>query len=144
MKKSLLVYLFVTGIVFLTQAQEVGLRVGNTAIDAVFPTSEYSRIHTDVSIDIDSIYLDALYDFSFRKLGTKGFYWYTGIGPSAIINNPMCFGISGEIGAEYRLSDVPLSLSFDWRPVLWLTDNSSLRAYRFGFNMRYVFKKSRN
>jgi hypothetical protein len=144
MKKSLLLFALVAGIHFLSQAQELGVRFGdvtggNVALDAIFSTSKFSRIHGDVSFGSGSIGLDALYDFTYRKLGNDGFYWYLGAGPSAWLSTPLYLGISGELGAEYRFNDAPISLSLDWRPTMWIIDTTTLNTNSFGFNVRYIF-----
>jgi hypothetical protein len=144
MKKLLLVFALVAGLNHLSQAQEVGIRFGdvtggNVALDAIFSTSKFSRIHGDVSFGRGSIGLDALYDFKYSTLGNEGFYWYLGVGPSAYLSTPLSLGLSGELGAEYRFSDAPISLSLDWRPTMWIIDTTTLKTNRFGFNVRYIF-----
>ncbi len=144
MRKLLLMIALVAGINFVSQAQELGVRFGdvtggNVALDAIFSTSKFSRIHADVSFGHGGIGVDALYDFIYRPLGNDGFYWYLGVGPSVYLNDPLYFGFSGELGAEYRFSDAPISLSLDWRPTLWVIETTTLHTDRFGFNIRYIF-----
>ena len=49
------------------------------------------------------------------------------------------FGISGEIGLEYRFSSVPIAIGADWRPTLWVVGETKFGADSFGLNIRFVF-----
>lgn len=142
MKKILLALLFITAGQF-ASAQELGIRfgdvLGNTvAVDGLFQVGEFSRIHADLSFG-DGVGIEALYDFLYKPLGGEAFNWYVGAGPSMLINDPFYLGFSGELGLDYHFNGVPVSLSLDWRPTLWLIEKTSFRAEGFGLNVRYVF-----
>lgn len=147
MKKLVLVILLGTGMALSSQAQELGVRFGdvtggNVALDVIFSTSKFSRVHADASFGNGGLGLDLLYDFTFRPIGNDGFYWYAGFGPTLLINdvdNDFLFGLSGELGIEYAFQDAPISLSLDWRPVLAVVENTDFYGERFGFNIRFVF-----
>ena len=84
MKKILLVVLLGAGMALSSQAQEIGVRFGdvtggNVALDAIFSTSKFSRIHADISVGNGGVGVDALYDFLYRPIGNDGFYWYVGL-----------------------------------------------------------------
>lgn len=125
-------------------AQELGVRLGDVlgnsaAIDGVFRTGEFNRIHADVSFG-DGVGIEALWDFLYRPLGGEAFNWYVGVGPSLLVgDDPLLFGASGEIGLEYQFSGAPLSLSLDWRPTLVIVEKTAFRSDGFGLNFRYVF-----
>ena len=124
-------------------AQELGIRFGDAvggsvAIDAIFSLGEFSRVHGDLSFG-DGVGLELLYDFLYRPLGNEAFDWYVGAGPSFYFNDPFGLGFSGEIGLEYHFVDVPLALGLDWRPTLWLVENTDFYGGGFGFNVRFVF-----
>ncbi|GGZ31626.1 hypothetical protein GCM10007049_26060 [Echinicola pacifica] len=126
------------------QAQEIGVRFGeghnNVAIDGIFSVGQFSRVHADVSFG-DGVGIDALYDFIYRPITeADGLNWYVGVGPSLIINDPFYFGVSGEIGLEYHF-DFPMAVGLDWRPVVWIVEDTDFRADVFGLNIRYVFGK---
>ena len=128
-----------------SNSQELGIRLGNVsagnvAIDAVFSTSKFSRIHTDLSIG-HGVDIDVLWDFIYRPLGEEAFNWYLGAGPYMQIDDPFWFGVAGEIGLEYRFAGAPLALGFDWRPKLSIVESTDLHFEGFGFNIRYVFGK---
>jgi hypothetical protein len=142
MKKLVVLLSFLT-IGYTASAQELGIRfgdvLGNTvAVDGLFQIGEFSRVHADLSFG-DGVGIEALYDFLYKPLGTDGFSWYVGAGPSMLIDDPFYLGFSGELGLDYHFSAVPISLSLDWRPTFWLIEKTSFRAEGFGLNVRYVF-----
>lgn len=124
-------------------SQEIGVRFGdvlgnNLALDAMFNTGDYHRIHVDLSFGNDFGF-ELLWDFAYRPFGGEAFYYYIGVGPSILFTDPSVFGISGELGLEYRFNTAPLALGVDWRPTYFLGDNSNFEAGGFGFNARFVF-----
>ncbi|MNF31890.1 hypothetical protein D3C85_250290 [compost metagenome] len=125
-------------------AQEIGVRFGdvarnNVALDAVFGTGKFNRIHADVSFGGDGVGVDALWDFIYKPLGGESFNWYLGVGPSMSIDDDFWFGVSGEIGLEYRFKGAPIALGIDYRPTFWIVEESDFNAGGFGFNARYIF-----
>jgi hypothetical protein len=144
MKKLFIVLAFVS-VCTIAKSQELGIRVGDVvgndvAIDALFSTGKFSRIHADVSFG-DGVGVEALWDFLFRPLSGEAFNWYVGAGASMLIEDPFFFGVSGEIGLSYKFNGVPISLSADWRPVFYIIEETDFRADGFGVNVRYVFGK---
>ena len=156
MKKSIQKLLFVTvilaGSVLVSNAQELGVRFGdvsggNVAIDGIFSTGEFSRIHADVSFG-DGFGIDALWDFLYRPLGDEAFNWYMGVGPYLGVfdkgnedGTNFNFGAAFEIGLEYKFNSIPIALGLDYRPLLEIVDHTSFHAGGFGFNVRYVFSR---
>lgn len=127
------------------QAQELGIRVGdalgnNVAVDALFSAGEFSRIHADVSFG-SGVGVEALWDFLYRPLGGEAFYWYAGVGPSMLIDDPFLLGASGELGLSYTFNGAPISISADWRPTFYIIEDTDFHAGGFGVNIRYVFGK---
>jgi len=127
-------------------SQELGARFGDAlgnrssvAIDAIFSTGKFNRIHADVSFG-NGVGVEALWDFIYRPLGTSPFNYYIGVGPSLFLGDPFVLGASGEIGLEYRFKDAPLALGIDWRPTFVIVQNTDF-TNGFGFNIRYVFSK---
>ena len=145
MKKLLSVLAFVT-LCSAANAQELGIRLvdalGNSeAVDAIFSTGKFSRIHADVSFGNNGVGVEALWDFLYRPLGGEEFNWYAGVGPSMRIDDPFWLGVSGEIGLEYRFKTAPVALGLDWRPTFMIVESTEFWAGGFGFNARYVFGK---
>jgi hypothetical protein len=149
MKRVLLIFTLVATTLTVSHAQEIGVRFGSftgnggVAIDGIFSTGEFSRIHADVSFG-SGIGIDALWDFIYRPLGNEAFDWYVGAGPFLYIpfdaNYNFGFGAAGEIGLSYTFESVPISLSADWRPYFRFFENTDISFGGFGFNVRYVFQ----
>lgn len=142
MKKLIAILSFVI-ICSSVQAQELGIRFGDVvgndvAVDALFSVGKFSRIHANVSFG-SGVGVEALWDFLYRPLGGEAFYWYVGVGPSMLIDDPFFLGASGEIGLSYKFTNVPLSLSADWRPTFYIIEDTDFHAGGFGVNLRYVF-----
>ena len=143
MKKILLVAFIAIASASMSNAQELGLRFGdvsggNVAIDAIFSTGEFNRIHADISFG-NGVGIDVLWDFLYRPLGGEAFNWYVGVGPYMQIDDPFWFGVAGEVGLEYRFSTVPIAIGIDWRPSLSIVETTDLHVNGFGFNVRWRF-----
>jgi hypothetical protein len=127
-------------------AQELGARFGDAlgnkssvAIDAIFSTGKFNRIHADVSFG-NGVGVEALWDFIYRPLSDSPFNYYVGVGPSLYLGSPFLLGAAGELGLEYRFKDAPLALGVDWRPTFVIIETTDFGS-GFGFNIRYVFGK---
>ena len=97
MKKTLLLLCLLQCSVVLCSAQEVGVRLGNisggnVALDAVFSTTKFSRIHTDISFG-DGVGIDLIWDFHYKRLGSEAFNWYIGLGPYSFLGTPFELGL---------------------------------------------------
>jgi hypothetical protein len=126
----------------LMHAQEIGARFGdisggNVAVDAVFSTTNYSRVHGDISFG-DGVGIDLLVDFVNKPFGVEAFDWYAGIGPYSFLGSPFELGLVGEIGLEYHFRGIPIAIGCDWRPFFRLIDNTDFGWGNFGFNVRLV------
>jgi len=143
MKKILLILAVVIVSYSYSNSQEVGVRFGDVsggsvALDAVFSTGDFNRIHADISFG-NGVGIDALWDFIYRPLGDEAFNWYAGAGPYIFIGSDFNLGAVGEIGLEYRFNTVPISIGADYRPAFELIDHTSFHFGGFGFNVRYRF-----
>lgn len=142
MKRILLMTCMITMITLPVFAQEVGVRFGNisggnVALDAVFSTSKFSRIHADLSFG-DGMAIDLIWDFFYQPLGKEAFNWYIGVGPYSFLGNPFELGLTAEIGLEYHFKGIPLAIGGDWRPFLRIIDNTDVGWNGFGLNVRLV------
>jgi hypothetical protein len=143
MKRSVLLAVFALSFAALVNAQEVGIRVGqvtggNVALDVVFGTSQFTRLHGDLSFG-NGVGIDILWDFLYRPIGGEAFNWYVGVGPYAFLGDPFQLGVLGEVGIEYRFNTVPIVIGADWRPWFRLIDNTDIGFGGFGFNARWAF-----
>jgi hypothetical protein len=143
MKRILFVFALMAAVVT-ANGQEIGIRFGdalgnNYAVDAVFGTGEFRRIHADVNFGDEGVGVEALWDFLYKPLGGEAFNWYVGAGPSLLLGDTFKLGVSGEIGLEYHFNGAPIALGADWRPTFVLVEDTEFEAGGFGFNVRYVF-----
>lgn len=147
-KKHLLFFLLISGTVMMTNGQELGLRFGSftgnggVALDAVFSSSQFSRIHADISVG-SGIGFDLLWDFVYRPVSGEAFNWYLGVGPFGYLPwetaESLSLGAVGEIGLLYAFNSIPFTVSADWRPYFRLINNTDISYGGFGLNVRYVF-----
>jgi hypothetical protein len=146
-RQLFVVMIIVAGSVLTSNAQELGIRFGGTngfggvAVDGVFGAGEFSRIHADLGFYKGGVGIDALWDFLYKPINGEALNWYLGAGPSTYIGDRFDLGVSGEIGIEYRFSEVPISVGVDWRPTFWIIEETRFGADSFGLNVRYVFGK---
>ena len=147
MKKLVLIGIFTITTFCLANAQELGVRFGGTngaggvAVDGVFGAGP-GRIHADAGFYSSGVGVDVLWDFIYKPLGAEAFSWYLGAGPTTYItNDAFWLGLSGEIGLEYRFKSVPISIGADWRPTLWVIEETSFGADSFGLCARFRFGK---
>jgi hypothetical protein len=69
-----------------------------------------------------------------KKYATYSYYWdsyYTSGGGTDVYIRPV-------LGLDYKINNVPLNFSFDWRPAFAVTHGTSFSAARFGFAFRYA------
>jgi hypothetical protein len=140
--KTLAVLAIIIAATIGANAQEIGVRFGdvsggNIAIDGIFSTGKFSRVHADISFG-DGAAVDALWDFLYRPLGDEALYYYVGAGPYIWINDPFWLGVVGEIGLEYHFQGLPIALGVDWRPAISIVEETDFHFNGFGFNIRYV------
>jgi hypothetical protein len=145
MRKILLAVVLCISLAGLAGAQELGIRfgnvtAGNVAIDGIFSTGKFSRVHADLSFG-SGMGVDVLWDFLYKPLSGEAFNWYLGAGPYMQIDDPFWLGVAGEIGLEYRFNGAPIALGVDWRPRLSIIESTDFHVEGFGFNVRYVFGK---
>lgn len=149
MKKNLktilvIAVLLISGVLS-SNAQELGVRIGGTngaggaALDAVFSSGKFNRIHADLGFYNGGVGIDAYWDFINRPLDGEALNWYLGVGPTTYVGKKFWLGVSSEIGLEYRFRGVPVAIGADWRPTLWVVEETHFGANSFGLNVRFVF-----
>lgn len=146
--KKLLVLTTLVFSSFIGFSQEIGARFGDVlgndiALDMMLRSGGGNRIHADVSFGND-VGLEFLWDILYRPLGESNLYWYIGVGPSMLFSDPFYFGVSGEVGLEYRFGKLPIAIGADWRPTYFIVDESNFESGGFGINARFIFGSSRD
>jgi len=69
-----------------------------------------------------------------------GLKWVLGGGAGlAFGNGTTDFLLRPLAGLDYKINDVPINFTFDWRPAFVLTHGSDFNAARFGLAIRYCF-----
>ena len=70
-----------------------------------------------------------------KSYSVYDYYWghyYAGGGGTDFIIRPVA-------GLDYKVKNIPLNFSFDWRPPFVVTHGTSFTAARFGMAFRYTF-----
>jgi hypothetical protein len=118
---------------------ELGLRVGNDiAIDATIPTNGAPRLHLAAYFD-DASAVGAYFDWMFAiEDGPLGLKFYPGVGPELHFYRGLDIAAAGDFGVEYSF-DFPLTVGFDWRPNIMITDGMNFNADRWGITARFRF-----
>lgn len=85
--------------------------------------------------------IQGFYEYHGNIEGAAGLKWTAGAGIGVGLDeNNSAFLIKPTGGLDYKINDVPLSFSFDWRPTIFIADNNSeFVAGRFGLGFRYAF-----
>lgn len=85
--------------------------------------------------------IQGLYQYHQGLSGAEGLQWYLGAGPAfSFANSDSDIALIGTIGLDYKISNAPIAMSFDWRPRLTFYDGGSdFLPGRFGLGFRYVF-----
>lgn len=85
-------------------------------------------------------HISAYYLYHKQIENAAGLRWFLGVGGTiALYDNGSDFLIRPAAGLDYKITNVPLSFSFDWRPVFRVTHNTHFHAARFGLGFRYTF-----
>lgn len=86
--------------------------------------------------------ITVLYQYHDALENAGGLNWFAGGGATIFLvdGGDSFFALRGSVGLDYRIPDVPLAFSFDWRPALFLDSNVGDRfeAGAFGLGIRYV------
>jgi hypothetical protein len=84
--------------------------------------------------------LGVFYEYHGYITNANGLKWYAGLGPQLLFGKgDTDFGARPIVGLDYKIPAVPLSFSFDWRPLFDFTNGSDFIAARFQLGFRYAF-----
>ena len=162
MKKVLLILFAVIGFGFAASAQNnaIGVRLsgGNQwycgEISYQRSLGAPHRIEADLGYRIDDYYdmgylfLVGVYQLHFDIPAVKDLGWYFGFGPRFEFLNyaEHSFGFSdavggvvGQVGVDYHFDTIPLQLSLDFRPCLYLIPYNAFQWRDFALGIRYTF-----
>jgi len=87
-----------------------------------------------------TVSLGAFYEYHGFIQNAEGLKWYFGLGPQFFFNKGgTTIAARIPIGLDYKIPQVPLNFSFDWRPYYRFNHNSEFIAARFGVGVRFTF-----
>lgn len=163
MKKVILSAFMLIGLAFSAHSQDIsknaiGLRLGdndgfNGEVTYQRGLSKNNRLELDLgwrsSNDVDAFKLVGLYQWVWDI--DNNFNWYAGAGAglgswssdySGGSDSGTILLVAGDIGIEYKFDEIPLLLSFDFRPEIYF-DSDKYREDSFGpdiaLGIKYCF-----
>lgn len=85
--------------------------------------------------------IEGFYQYHKDIANAAGLQWYAGAGIGVgLFDGGSDFLVRPLVGLDYKITNVPLSFSFDWRPTLFIGNgDSDFEAGRFGLGFRYTF-----
>ena len=84
--------------------------------------------------------IQAFYLYHREIEGAAGLRWYAGVAAGAgLQKNNSSFLVRPAGGLDYKINGAPLAFSFDWRPTIFIGDNSDFDPARFGIGFRFAF-----
>ncbi|QLG46436.1 hypothetical protein [Costertonia aggregata] len=108
---------------------------------AKFFLAEEHALEADILFADGSTLIQGFYEYHGPITGADGLKWYAGIGPGFnLFDGGSNFLLRPIVGLDFKINDVPLAFSFDWRPAMIFFDgDSDFEAARFGLGFRYAF-----
>lgn len=84
--------------------------------------------------------LGAYYQYNGEIENADGLKWYFGMGPQFFFGKGATdIAARAMAGLDFRIPNVPLNISFDWRPYFRFNHGSEFIAARFGLGVRFAF-----
>jgi len=94
-----------------------------------------------LSFPPESFVLSGLYEYHMPVKNTKLLYWYIGCGGHiGFYNDESFMGIDLIVGVEYKIPDIPITVSLDFKPNFNIIPPGGSYPDFIGFSIRYVFK----
>jgi hypothetical protein len=85
-------------------------------------------------------HISAYYLYHKQIENAAGLRWFLGFGGTfALYKHGSDFLIRPVAGLDYKINNVPIDISFDWRPAFRVTHDADFTAARFGLGFRYTF-----
>ncbi|MFD0797077.1 hypothetical protein ACFQZJ_06370 [Maribacter chungangensis] len=156
MKKLALVVIAIIGFgVSKTNAQSeynsaagLGIDFGSDIVTLVGPSGKFffqpeHAVTTELLFGSDIMLITALYQYHGNIEGAEGLKWFAGAGPSLYLGigdaSGSSFALRPSVGLDYKINNVPLAFSFDWRPAIIFEEGSGFQGAQFGLGFRYAF-----
>lgn len=89
----------------------------------------------------DYTIIEGFYQYHKDIANAAGLKWFAGAGIGVgLYDGGSDFLVRPLAGLDYKINNVPLSFSFDWRPTIAIGNgDSDFEAGRFGLGFRYAF-----
>jgi len=156
MKKILMTIAVVFCLVSIGKAQSyttgVGLRGGlSGGVTIKHFVSSNTAIEGIVSTRWKGLNLTGLYEIHAQAFDVRGLNWYYGFGGhigfwngkyASWANDDKSYsvvGLDGILGLEYKIAEIPISLSADWKPMLNIFGHSGFWTDGGAISVKYVF-----
>jgi hypothetical protein len=121
----------------------LGIEVGDGAT-LVGPTvkhffTENSAVQGELTFGGGGTFIGAYYQYHGGIPNAEGLQYYLGGGPALGFGGGSTdFYVRPMAGLDYKINNVPIALSFDWRPTILIGTNSDFTAARFGIGFKFV------
>ena len=114
---------------------EAGIRLGdNVAFDVTAPLGPSPRLHG--AVYLERFGLATYFDWVFRlRDAPPNLKFYAGVGPELFLEGRTDVAVAGDFGIEWAF-DFPLTIGFDWRPSLRLTNDTDFHTGNWGVTAR--------
>ena len=94
----------------------------------------------EVTFGDNVTFVTLMYQYHKEFPNADGFQWFAGGGPSiAFFDGDSDVLLRPVVGLDYKIGNVPLAFSFDWRPWIYFGEGDDFEAARFGLGFRYTF-----
>ena len=103
--------------------QAIGIRFGYGAeLSYQNSLSKANRIELDLGLNYGGVGLSGIYQWVWNLPSiSNNLNWYAGAGANlGLYSSSVGIGILGQIGAEYHFDKVPIMLSLDYRPGIYV------------------------
>ncbi len=123
---------------------DFGLRLGqdfgasSQGLIAEYEGDEGQTVHLSLIAfeGLSKIYTAYLFPSDEVLFETEGLTYLYGGGPSVTFGNGTTYGVEGFAGLNYKISDIPFGLRFDWRPALSFVGSDAVaEVAQFGVNV---------
>ena len=118
----------------------VGVRAGAFSGLTVKQNKGANALEFGASWDMNTyLNVDAVYLWQ-QPVITDGFNLYYGVGPYVgLWDNNFALGAEGVVGLEYKIPEVPLAFSLDYRPGINVLPAVNPNFVNFGFGIKFCF-----